>query len=469
MKPAIQPANAPRALPHALAFALLLVVVVLLSWRLLSIAAIPGQPVESDLQGLTGLGDFRDVAYYPVIAVREGINPYDCGKEPLPDGLPRYRQRYPTLNLFPLYSPLLFVLYYPFSFFSYEVSGVIYVAANFLLAVLLAIVVLRLSRRNVHVASVSLLTALILVTNAGRSNFLGGENALPLALGTIGAVALSRTNPWTAGWLLALTSLKPTFGLPLGVLLLARGDWKTVLLGWGLGGAIGVAGLWIVFHNSGDLPRIVEVIRENQHVLESDPDVDARSSANRVDGASAIVRTLPASWTGNNPIGLFATLAIVVVACVGLVRWNRRALRDNRSEGGLNLEAARSSDSLICLAVVGCMYHLVYDALPLWLPIVWLLGTPDDQWPTLAPRWRRAIGWLAAIPMLNVFSTLAMRQVGDLIGLPEAFPQPMPEFCRTIAFTASGWSVLAAIFLLVAAGFQAETPSEQGAPVTRTG
>src|SRR5438105_5517732 len=54
-----------------------------------------------------GLGDFRDVIYFPTRAVLDGVNPYDSAPT---DDPTRYRGRYPVGNVFPIYSPLLFVL-----------------------------------------------------------------------------------------------------------------------------------------------------------------------------------------------------------------------------------------------------------------------------------------------------------------------------------------------------------------------
>ena len=62
------------------------------------------------------MGDYRDAVYYPIRAVLDGVNPYDCEEKlPRPDGRLRYLQdpRYPVLNIFPLFSPLILVLFSP--------------------------------------------------------------------------------------------------------------------------------------------------------------------------------------------------------------------------------------------------------------------------------------------------------------------------------------------------------------------
>src|SRR4051794_34484387 len=99
-----------------LGVAVLALVLLVLSYRQTRFLVTPGDPARSAAEGRHGLADFQDVIYYPLHALRDGVNPYDAGLEPLSDGSPRYRQRYPVLNLFPLYSPLLFLLFWPWGY-----------------------------------------------------------------------------------------------------------------------------------------------------------------------------------------------------------------------------------------------------------------------------------------------------------------------------------------------------------------
>src|SRR5258707_3349695 len=86
-------------------------------WRMSHKVLIPGEPKLSEARGTEGMGDYRDAVYYPIRAVLDGVNPYNCEtKQPRPDGQPRYLQdpRYPVLNIFPLFSPLILLVFSPF-------------------------------------------------------------------------------------------------------------------------------------------------------------------------------------------------------------------------------------------------------------------------------------------------------------------------------------------------------------------
>ena len=119
--------------------ALLFTTLAILGLRLSQIVLIPGEPQQSDAAGRNGLTDFRDVVYYPLRAVLDGVNPYDCDTQtPLPSGEPRYRQRYPVFNIFPLYSPLVLILYWPLCIFDFATSATIFAISNVLLVLVLA-------------------------------------------------------------------------------------------------------------------------------------------------------------------------------------------------------------------------------------------------------------------------------------------------------------------------------------------
>src|SRR5207237_7767660 len=87
-------------------------------WRMSHKIIIPGEPQLSAERGTEGMSDFRDAVYYPIRAVLVGVNPYDCETNtPRDDGQPRYLNdaRFPVLNIFPLFSPLILLLFSPFA------------------------------------------------------------------------------------------------------------------------------------------------------------------------------------------------------------------------------------------------------------------------------------------------------------------------------------------------------------------
>jgi NADH:ubiquinone oxidoreductase subunit 3 (subunit A) len=412
-------------------------VVLALSYRLSILMVIPGEPQRSHALGRNGLADFQDVIYYPGQAVRAGVNPYDCGDTPLPDGGLRYRQRYPALNLFPLYSPLVLLLFAPWSFGDFTTSAITFVIFNLLLILGFAYLCFRTARVNPSTAQVTLLASVMLATQAGRANFLGGDTGLILATASLAAVWLAPKYPWLAGWALAITSFKPTFGLPLGILLLASGYFRTVLWGWSLGFIIAVAGLLVIFNNSGDLARLPEILKQNQEVLESDPDVNSLSSAIRIDSASALVRLSP--WEGPG-VSLLATLLVLSIASWSL--WKLRHVRTQPLAQTLII-------AIVALTTVSSMYHITYDALLAWGSIACIWFTPNSLWPAEFHRRRLILTGLLCVPMINFLGTKTVAT-----GFLDWFPvfASLPSYCHTLSWTfvctVNGLSHLAALLIL---------------------
>lgn len=422
----------------ALGVTLLFAVLACLGARQYHLVVIPGQPERSRELGRNGLADFADVIYYPQRALRDGVNPYDSSLQPRADGSLRYRQRYPVLNLFPLYSPLLFVLYWPFALGNFTTSAALYVIVNIALLLVLSVLIWRCAGTRPSIAHVTTLASVILVTQAGRANFLGGETAIPLALATIGAVTLAPQHPWLAGLALAVSTFKPTFGLPLGILLLAAGHFRAVAIGWGLGFVIGVAGLVLIFANSGDLARTVEILAENQQAVDSIPDVDAQQSAARVDSAGAIQRLT--RW--QTPVGKL-TSSLIVLTTAGFGLWQLGRVTDKTS-------AAHSlKSSMVCLATVSSLYHLTYDAVLLWAPIIIAMFAPPALWPGTSTLWRWCVSGLLLIPMVNVLPTATVQH-----WLASTFPAlttVSPEVANlgwAIACSMNGVSLLVALALM---------------------
>lgn len=406
------------------------------SYRMRRIRISIEDPMSSEAEGRNALADYRDVIYFPSRAVRDGVNPYDCSPLPLPSGQPRYMQRYPVLNLFPLYSPLVLVPFWPLTYLDFWPSAILYVAINLLLLVGFAYASLRFADLKPDLAETLGLSALMLATQSGRSNFLGGETAVPLAFGTLAAVSFAKRKGWLSALGLAFTSLKPTFGIPLGVLMLLRRNTIEWFFGWGLGFLIAVAGLGFIFGQSGDLSRFIEVIEENQAELESDPDVNPKTTSARLDSAGAIDRIAPIQ----SKLTVWIASAFVWgLLGVGLHTLYRRDDPFSR----------RLSDELILIGVIASIYHLGYDGVLLWAPIVSLaFGARDTE-----PRFwvsRRIAMLFTAFPMFNVFTSQGVYTMIRGLGVPlDSVRQNVQDLGWTAASVLSGMSLLFAILILV--------------------
>lgn len=418
---------------------LFVLVVVALSIRLSSLMVIPGDSEASKAAGKNGLADFQDVIYYPMQAVSDGVNPYDCAASPLPDGNLRYRQRYPVLNLFPLYSPLIFILYWPWGFGDFTTSAVSFVIFNLVLLLCFSYQCLKGGAIRPSISQIAILGSCMLLTQPGRANFLGGDTALALSIASLTAIRLAPSHPSLAGLALALTSFKPTFGLPLGILLLASGYYRTVGIGWALGFVIGIVGLIVLFHRSDDLQRMPEVLLYNQEVLESDPDANALSSSIRVDSASALERLMPI----HGPLVTVVASAIVMgIACYGLV-----VLRRVRSHP----EANSLISAITALVTVSSIYHVTYDALLIWGAIAEIVLAPNSTWSNVSIRWRWLVGGLLFVPMINVFGTsMAINLQSKWLPWLVTLPILWRDLVWLGICAVNGLSLLMALILMVA-------------------
>ena len=83
------------------------------------------------------------------------------------------------------------------------------------------------------------LTALLLLSRPGHMNLLLGQVTAQVVIGAYVALRWARTRPLLAGMGLALATLKPTYGVPLALLMLfGRGDLGAVVVGVALSGAL---------------------------------------------------------------------------------------------------------------------------------------------------------------------------------------------------------------------------------------
>lgn len=433
----------------ALGAAFFCLVLAVMLWRMSHKVLIPGQPQLSAERGTEGMTDFRDAVYYPIRAVLDGVNPYDCETEaPRPDGRPRYRNdpRYPVLNIFPLFSPLILVVFLAFGLIDdFVLSMWCYGAFNIGLLFVFSYALWRSTGRRPGLGSVAGLAGVILITQPGRANFIAGQLALPLTLALFGALHWARNRPWLSALALTIASFKPTFGVPLGLLMLCRRDFRAAGAGLLLSGAIALAGILLVFGRSGDLANIVPILLHNQQELEAHPGVNPATSAARIDAQSVIGR-----WLGSGE-GAFLQIAapLTVLSLAALVLWKRGSQTESHGASG-------ASGLVIILAVLLSIYHLFYDALPLWIPIMSLLFAPAQTWKEYPRSAQRLLLVLLAVPILNVFCTHSFKAALDRLVAPTS--QGLADAAWNLGCTASGLSLSAALLLMVGLELLTKTP-----------
>jgi hypothetical protein len=369
-----------RCWPAAAAIALV-VVVGLLVYRAASRINIPGRPEA----GRWVLQDFRDAVYYPVVAFLDGRNPYDYAAQ---------ARAYPVGQSLPLFLPLTLVAHLPFGLLSYaEAEGAYFVATMALTGVLAALAIGGTGMR-VTAGGVMGLTALMLASRPGHMNLLIGQVTAQVAIGSYVALRWARTRPLLAGLGLALSSLKPTYGVPLAALmLLGRGDVTSVFAGATMSAGLCAVALVPLVRAAGDSGAFVASLGGSVAAFSAEASSNAWSSITRLDVTTLLARALgrvPDGWAE------FALGAAVLGAGVlGL-----RRLRGDASAPGIQLGVG-----LACLTVLIATYHQAYDVLLLTQPAVALASGRWGRGVVASAALRWTVLALMAVPALNYLAT----------------------------------------------------------------
>ena len=333
-----------RPLTTAIALLLFAGSVLVVGSRTLHRLVVPGNPAADGW----GLIDFRDAVYYPVVAFLDGRNPYD----PV-----AYAATYPVGNVFPFYSPLTLLVHLPFGLLPFVPSAAAYFLATVALLVWLAYATLRMCGLPSSTTALFAVAAAIVISQPGQWDLFLGQCAAPIAVATYGALHLARRRPRVAGLCFAVASIKPTTGVPLALLMLARGDRTAVVVG-AVVAVVAAASVSVpIVYGAGGVGAFLTSVRGNYAGFTADPNAAGATSPYRLDVAALVSR--PLGWS----VGFGVELAIMVgVLVLGALALARLAQHEEGDARGL-------STSIVCVAVLVCVYHQSYEALLLAFPI----------------------------------------------------------------------------------------------------
>ncbi len=342
--------------------------------------------------------DFRDAIYYPVVALRDHVNPYDAGS---------YFRHYPVGQEFPLYTPVHLLLHLPLLAFSLSTARAIDLGWNLLLVVALAATALRLAGHRLALASVFGLGVLVLLSEPGKFDLRTGQPTLIIVISaylawrarapgrerdrTATAIAIAiATVPTLVGVIaLAIVWSKPTFALPLTVLLLVRGQRRVALLGTALGAALSALVLpWLV-DAAGGVSELVQSWEDSARITSQS--VQSRlGSGLRIDAANTFVRV-----SHLHPSELVGSIGGLMLMVVGA--WTLRRLHRGDPGG----DPDELTLTLGCLLILTCLYHVPYDELLLVGPMVLLARRAPVHGIAWPRRTRVAVFVLLLIPLVG--------------------------------------------------------------------
>lgn len=330
------------------------------------------------------MDDFKIVAYCPAHLLLHGGNPYDRAQFlafcPVDEGMP-------------MYLPLIFLMHVPFGLLSLDTAVVSYFIVTILLMVALALAAYRLSGLPVTPAHVMLIAALLLLSRPGQWNTLLGQPAVVLVLASYVALYYARRLPWLSGLGLALAASKPTFGVPLMVLMLARGDWRPVAAGTVLITALNLPLIAVLASRAGSVQTLAQEALEGQAAWEAMVQPTRSGAPVDLDAFLGRLRGKPLPTSGE----VVLTLAVLGVAAVALRRIGPRS----------DAAVARLSNDVICISTLVAVHHHAYDLLLLTAPVVVLAsrGLPSGY---LSRRWEIALYVLYGVLATNYLASLAV-------------------------------------------------------------
>ena len=367
---------------HAVAAGIALAAVIgVLALRAAPRVSIPGEAATDRWV----LQDFRDAVYYPVVAFLDGHNPYDQEAQ---------ARTYPVGQSFPLYLPLTLLTHLPVGLLPPAEAGTVYFVVTLALTAALAALAIGGAGARVTAAGVLALTAALLASRPGHMNLLLGQVTAQVAIGAYVALRWARTRPLLAGLGLAVSTLKPTYGVLLAALmLLGRGDVTAVVAGTTISAALCLVALVPLLHAAGGATGFLVSLGGSATAFAAEGTSNAWSSFTRIDVTELLARGMgrvPDGW-----MELLLGLAVVGAAVVGL-----RRLRDDRSAASVQLGVG-----LVCLTILVAIYHQAYDALLLAQPAVALVTGRWGRGEVAPAVLRWTVLALLAVPALNYLAT----------------------------------------------------------------
>lgn len=289
--------------------------------------------------------DFRDALYFPVREFLAGGNPYDPAT---------MFAHWPVRQNFNLYQPYHLVAHLPFALPGYRTGAVLFALTSLVLLVVLAAMAASRVRTRVPVPIVTgtvVIAALLVLSQVGKAQlYLGQVNPL-VAVGAAGALLTRSSNPRLAVLALAVAWLKPQFGLPLAVVLFARGSRGVALGGTAVAAVASLPVLAVLTVRGGGPGSVLDTLAANlAHASNTGYGAVDSLTAQRVDLPAVLFRLT--GWLPPlvEPLTLVAVLAVSAVLARRLDR-----LPDP--------DAPAVADLLTCLAVVVALVHQPGDVL----------------------------------------------------------------------------------------------------------
>ncbi len=328
--------------------------------------------------------DFFSSMYYPAQALLTGGNPHDTAW---------YVRTYPVTDGYGPFLPINLVIHLPFALVGPATASQLYFGFSVLTALALGALAIRLAGLTVRWPLVFVVAGLLLISRQGHWTLLLGQPAFLLACFCYLTLIHLRSAPLLAAFALSLAAFKPTFGVPLALMLLVAGHVRVVAAGAAMGLVVNLPLWWILSSRAGGFVPFFQNMIADYQAWQTKPSLGPAFNYRLIDIAPLISRFL--GETVNGTATLLLTVAIPVVAGLVMRRldWERQAERD-------------VAVAIACTAILFCTHHLGYDGVLLLAPAVALIarGLPVGTHPAL----RYVFLLLYFVPAMNWATTDAV-------------------------------------------------------------
>lgn len=347
------------------------------------------QPGPSD--GIReGFVDFHNGIYYPSLALSQGISPY--GSE--------YAKTFPVSRQIPFFSPAIVAMHIPITWLPLHAAEATYFAIMIALVIAIAGQSTSAAGLGGRLDWLMATAAAIVWSRAGHVTLYNAYFTFELILASIIAIRYAKSKPLVSAIALTVVSGKPTFILPLGLLMLARGDFRAIMLGAVFSILSAAVPLAFLSHREGDgdlmkgLGEIRVQISEAQDVHHHEPNEIPALSWTRIDFFAIL-----AKWTNSDPSDALHLVAMgILFLPPGWLLWRRTRLGKDDGVGGI-------TGGLILLSMVVGLYRQSYDVLLLVPTVVGVAAGVLPVWSRSSVGARIILAALMTFPAFNYLSS----------------------------------------------------------------
>ncbi len=336
-----------------------------------------------------GLSDFHSMYTYS-LAFRSGVSPYGAFDQDDLGDLVVTRPSAP-------FSPVIFLIMLPLTFLPLQMADAVLCLANVALIGWLARRVFLYAGVEINRGWWLAIFGFLVFSRPGHITLYTGYFTPLLVAGTLIAFHHAKKKPWLSGIGILLASAKPTYIIPLLILLVFRRNYKAAVIGFLYSGAVAFAG-WSWLAADSSYTAVLDSVRHGQDAFQEDVTEFPVNTWTRIDLVGMFAKAI--NWNPDKTVYLGAMVLLLIPP--GLVI-RRLALTENNSS------ATGLTAFIGILALLVSLYHHSYDCLLVAVPWLALVLFGRQTIPRLTDIERILIGCLLLVPAVNYASTLAAR------------------------------------------------------------